>query len=76
MKEEGEKFNKEKFDKWVESLDVIKDTKKNYITDVHEYGPDELRKLYMAQLQNKMNEWDAMVEKVYQRVEESGDDSE
>lgn len=75
-KEPSEKFNKEKFDKWVESLDVIKDTKKNYITDVHEYGPDELRKLYMAQLQNKMNEWDAMVEKVYQRVEESGDDSE
>ena len=75
-KEEGENFNKEKFDKWVENLDVIKDTKKNYITDVHEYGPDELRKLYMAQLQNKMNEWDAMVEKVYKRVEESGDDSE
>lgn len=66
-----EKFNKEKFDKWVSEQEVIKDTNKKYVTDVHDYDNSELRILYMAHVNGKAKDWNAMVEKVYKRMEEN-----
>lgn len=68
-----DKFNKEKFNKWVSEQEVIKDTDKKYVTDIHDYGSDELRMLYMAYVHGKAKEWNAVVEKVYKRMEESED---